>query len=490
MATLDELLDDVAAAPPGPQVAAFFDYDGTVIDGFSAGAFYRHRLRHVEIGPLELARTLLLSARGIDSAEHFGEFLEMALAAWSGRSVEEMSELGEKLFKHEIAGRLHWETWRLVQAHHAMGHRVVLASSATQFQVDPMARELDAEAVLCTPVEIVDGRVTGRTAGPALWGEGKARAARALAEEHGLDLSDCFAYSNGAEDVPFLEVAGHPVCVEPEERLSRVAEERDWPVLRCAPRPSLPPVQNVARTVGFYSAMAAAGWAGLGIGLLRGSRRTLVDVTGGVGADLGLAVAGIDVAIVSGAEHLWSARPCVFVFNHQSKLDTIVLMKLLREGFTGVAKKEAANVPGFGQLFRLAGVAFVDRASSGQARAAMEPAVEKIRTERLSLVIAPEGTRSATPKLGPFKKGAFHIAMQAEVPIVPLVLRNVGEVMWRGSQTVRAGTIEVCVLPPVDTSEWHAGTVAQHAEAVREMFRETLDNWPTEPDRRTRERAR
>src|SRR6185295_18975805 len=161
--------------PQGSQIAAFFDYDGTVIDNFSAAAFYRHHLRHFEIGPVELAKT--------------------ALGAWRGRSEEEMRGLGDRLFKHEIAGRMHWEAWRLVEAHHAMGHRVVLASSATRFQVEPMARELAADHVLCTPVEVIDGIVTGRTAGPVLWGEGKARAARALAAEHDLDLGECFAYS-------------------------------------------------------------------------------------------------------------------------------------------------------------------------------------------------------------------------------------------------------------------------------------------------------
>jgi putative phosphoserine phosphatase/1-acylglycerol-3-phosphate O-acyltransferase len=489
MATLDELLDAIAAAPPGPQVAAFFDYDGTVIDGFSASAFYRHRLRHAEIGPVELAKTLLGAARGIDGGEDFEEFLKMALGAWRGRSEEEMAGIGERLFKHEIAGRMHWEAWRLVQAHHAMGHRVVLASSATRFQVEPMARELAVDHVLCTPVEITDGIVTGRTAGPVLWGEGKARAARALATEHDLDLNDCFAYSNGAEDVPFLEIAGHPVCVDPESALVRVAHERDWPILRCAPRPGTPGPVDVARTVGFYGAMAAAGYAGAAIGLLRRSRKAMIDVTGGVGSDLGLAVAGIDIDIVEGTEHLWSARPCVFVFNHQSKLDTIVVAKLLRSEFTGVAKKEAANVPGFGQFFRLAGVAFIDRSNPAKAREALTPAVDKIREEGLSLVMAPEGTRSATPRLGPFKKGAFHIAMQAEVPMVPIVLRNVGELMWRGSQVLRPGTIEVCVLPPVDTSDWRRETMVDHVAEVRGMFLETLKNWPTEPDRRPQEVA-
>jgi putative phosphoserine phosphatase/1-acylglycerol-3-phosphate O-acyltransferase len=489
MATLDELLDAIAAAPQGPQIAAFFDYDGTVIDNFSAAAFYRHRLRHFEIGPLELAKTLLGAARGIDSGEDFEEFLKMALSAWRGRSEEEMRGLGDRLFKHEIAGRMHWEAWRLVQAHHAMGHRVVLASSATRFQVEPMARELAADHVLCTPVEVVDGVVTGRTAGPVLWGEGKARAARALGAEHDLDMDASFAYSNGAEDVPFLETAGNPVCVDPETALVRVAHERGWPILRCAPRPGTPGPVDVARTVGFYGAMAAAGYAGAAIGLLRRSRRTMVNVTGGVGSDLGLAVAGIDIDIVSGAEHLWSARPCVFVFNHQSKLDTIVVAKLLRSDFTGVAKKEAANVPGFGQFFRLAGVAFIDRSDPAKAREALAPAVQKLR-DGTSLVMAPEGTRSATPRLGPFKKGAFHIAMQAQAPMVPVVLRNVGQLMWRGSQVLRPGTIEVCVLPPVDTSDWQRETIADHVAEVRGMFLDTLANWPTEPDRRAQEVAR
>ena len=287
MARLDELLDAIAAAPSGPQIAAFFDYDGTVIDGFSAAAFYRHRIRHAEIGPVELAKTMLGQARGIVTGEDFEKFLKMALGAWRGRSEEEVTGIAERLFKHEIAGRLHWETWRLVQAHHAQGHRVVLASSATRFQVEPMAREIAADHVLCTPVEVVDGLITGRTAGPVLWGEGKARGARALAAEHDLDLDECFAYSNGAEDVPFLEVAGHPVCIDPEPGLASVADERRWPILRCAPRPSMPGARDVARTAGFYGAMAAAGWAGAGIGLLRGSRRAMVDVIGSVGPDLG-----------------------------------------------------------------------------------------------------------------------------------------------------------------------------------------------------------
>jgi putative phosphoserine phosphatase/1-acylglycerol-3-phosphate O-acyltransferase len=482
MTSVAELDAAIRSAPRGPQVAAFFDYDGTVIHGFSAKAFYTHRMRHREIGPIELSKTLWKAVRGIDGDDDFAAFLEMSLASWNGKTVEEMTELGEQLFKHDIAGDLHHEVWELIAAHHAMGHTIVLASSATRFQIEPMAREIGAHHALCTPLEVVDGVLTGKTAGPPLWGAGKARAVRALASEHDLDLERSFAYSNGAEDVPFLETSGIPVAVEPEGPLAEEAQRRGWPILRChAGRGRIDDAVAAARTVGLYTGMAtAAGW-GLGLGLLNRSRKTMLEVTGGVGADIGLATAGVNVEVVSGQEHLWSSRPCVFVFNHQSKLDPIIMMKLLRSGFTGVAKKEAANVPGFGQFFRLAGVAFIDRANIRDAQRALQPAVDKIREDGLSLVIAPEGTRSATPRLGPFKKGAFHIAMQAEVPMVPIVFRNVGEVMWRGSQSVRPGTVEAVVLDPVDTSSWKRESITDHVREVREMFLTTLADWPTRP---------
>jgi putative phosphoserine phosphatase/1-acylglycerol-3-phosphate O-acyltransferase len=355
-----------------------------------------------------------------------------------------------------------------------MGHTLVVASSATRFQVEPMARELEAPHALFTPVESRDGILTGRRDGRPLWSEAKADAVRALAEEHDLDLDASFAYSNGDEDIPFLSIVGNPVAVNPESKLRAHAERRSWPILNCESRPSTPGPTQLARTAAFYGGMTAGMWAGIGAGLLRRSRQTLVEVGGDIGTELGLALAGIDVRVVSGAEHLWSARPCVFVMNHQSKLDPIIVTRLLRGGFTGVAKKEAANVPGFGQFFRLAGVVFVDRGNTRQAKAALAPAVTKLREEGVSLVIAPEGTRSATPRLGRFKKGAFHIAMQAEVPLVPIVIRNASEIMWRGSQTLHGGTVEVLVLAPINTAGWTAETIDEHVADVRQMYLDAL----------------
>ncbi|MBA2763737.1 MAG: HAD-IB family hydrolase [Thermoleophilaceae bacterium] len=479
MATLAELVDRIEASEPAPETLACFDYDGTLIGGYSAQAFYSHRIRNREIGPIELSRTLLASVRGIHSDEDFATFLELSLGAWKGVPEEQIEALGERLFRSDIATRLHSEAWELVEAHRRMGHTLALASSATRFQVEPMAKELGIEHALSTPVEVIDGMLTGRTAGPPLWGVGKAEAMRELATTHGLDLDASFAYSNGGEDIPMLESVAHPVAVEPASVLRDHAEAAGWPVLRCSPRGGRPSPIDLARTVGFYGAFAGALGVGAGLGLLNRSRELLLEITGGVGADVGLALAGVKVDILEGQEHLWSSRPAVFVFNHESNMDAIVMMKLLRGNFTGVAKAEAKNIPGFGQFFQLAGVAFIERGNTKQALDALEPAVAKVRDEGVSLVLSPEGTRSLTPDLGRFRKGAFHIAMQAGVPIVPIVLRGAGEVLRRNTQTIRPGTIEVAVLAPVRTDTWKPETVDDHVKEVRDAFIAKRTNWPT-----------
>lgn len=470
----------IRAVPPGPETVAYFDYDGTIIDGYSAGAFYRRRLREFDVGAVELLRTIASGLRGIRTNDDFREFLALTLATWEGRTEEELFDLGRELFVSEIAGQLHQEAWELVATHKECGHVVVMASSATRFQVQPMADELGADRVLCTELEVRDGVLTGRPEGTPLWGPGKAAAVVADAAERGVDLAHCFAYANGTEDVDFLAEVGHPVAVSPTDALRALATEQGWPILDCAPRGGLlPDVSDVARTAVFYGGMVGGFGAAMGAGLLHGSRRKFIDLACSVGADVGFGLAGIDVE-VTGAEHLVSARPCIFLFNHQSKFDVPILMKLLRGGFTGVAKKEAAAIPLWGQLFQAADVAFIDRGNTTKAREALEPAVRTLREDGISLAMAPEGTRSPTPKLGPFKKGAFHIAMQAGVPVVPIVIRNAGEIMWRGAQTLRPGTVEVAVLEPIDTSGWRPETVAQHTEDVRDRFVETLVHWPVQ----------
>jgi len=474
--SLAEAVAGVLASPAGPAVGAFFDFDGTVIDGYSARDFYRHRLRSFSIGPLEAAQTLMLGLRGVTSEEDFERFVALGFAAWAGRSEDELTELGERLFAQQIAGRLFPEAWELIQAHKRMGHTLVLASSASRFQVEPAARATGIEHVLCTPVEITaDGILTGRAAGPTLWRAGKADAVRSFAQANDVDLGSSYAYSNGDEDVPFLSTVGHPRAVNPGRHLLAHAREEDWPVLTFAGR-GRPGAAQVARTAAAYGGMFTAMATGVAFGVLNRSHRVGLDTTTALIGELGLSLAGVQLR-VRGEQNLWDRRPAVFLFNHQSQLDMAILCKLLRDGFTAVAKKELANDPVFGLAFRLAGVAFVDRGGHGDARQALEPAVQRLR-DGISVLIAPEGTRSVTPALGEFKKGAFHMAMQAGVPVVPIVIRNAGEMMWRDAVTIRPGCVDVVVHPAIDVSSWKTGELTERVAEVRQLYIDTLASWP------------
>jgi putative phosphoserine phosphatase / 1-acylglycerol-3-phosphate O-acyltransferase len=468
---LARLIEDIDAGPQGPEVGAFFDFDGTLIAGYSANAWYGERLRKFEVGPIELARTLLagfdMSLRGADVTK----FMEIAIAAWTGRTANEIEALGERLFVQQIAGMVYPQAGALIRAHRRAGHTIAIASSATPFQVAPLARELGIDNLLCTEVEVVNGLATGKLAGPVLWGTGKADAVGGFAEKKGIDLDQSYAYGNGKEDLPYLKVVGRPRPLNPDSGLTEAARERGWETYRFEGRGRAGPVP-VIRTGAALAGLSGAVAAGVGLGLLTRSRRSAANLAIGAGTDAALALAGVRLS-VEGEENLWSARPAVFIFNHQSSLDTLIVGSLVRRDITAVAKKEAARDPRFAPVGLLMDVAYIDRSNSNKARSALEPVVEKLRSG-VSLTIAPEGTRTPTPRLARFKKGAFHIAMQAGVPIVPIVIRYAGELMWRGSSLVRAGTVDVVVLPPIPTEDWTAKDLDRHVDAIRLGYTETF----------------
>ena len=139
----------------------------------------------------------------------------------------------------------------------------------------------------------------------------------------------------------------------------------------------------------------------------------------------------------------------------------------------GVAKQEVRRNPIFGPLFAAAGTVFIDRFNHRAALEALKPAVDALRSG-LSLVMAPEGTRSVTPKLGRFKKGAFHLAMAAGVPIVPIVFRNALDALPKHGVIVRPSTIEAVVHPPIPTTGWRHQELAARMDEIHRLYRETL----------------
>jgi putative phosphoserine phosphatase/1-acylglycerol-3-phosphate O-acyltransferase len=232
------------------------------------------------------------------------------------------------------------------------------------------------------------------------------------------------------------------------------------------------------RTAAGAAGLSASTAVAVTLGALNGSRRQAVNLLASAGTELSLALAGVHLE-VAGEENLWSHRPAVFVFNHQSALDVLLIANLLRRDITGVVKREASHDPRFAVLGALAGVAYVDRHDHAQAVDALGDVVRRIG-DGISIAIAPEGTRSRTGAVGPFKTGAFHMAQQAGVPVVPVVIQGAGRLMPPGSLLVRPGTVHVAVLAPIDVSGWAEGEFHQHVDAVRDRFVEALRRWPDE----------
>ena len=479
MHDIDRLLAAVAEGPQGPEVGAFFDFDGTLIHGYSAVLYFQQRLADRSVGPQELLGTAVevfnMQQRGHDVTRLVG----VGLGALRGMSVADLEEMGQQLFRTRISGQLYPDARRLVAAHLRAGHTVALASSATRFQAQAAAEDLGIEHLLVTEVETVDGRVTGRVDGPILWGPGKAAAVAEFAADRGLDLDESYAYGNGGEDLLYLETVGRPRPLNADGTLTRAAAERGWPVHRLHRKRRLTPV-NVVRTAASFAGLFTGIGTGLGMGLVNRDRRTALTVAAAVSSELALAGAGVSLE-VEGQENLWRSRPAVFVFNHQSQFDVVVLAALLRRDFTGVAKKELAKDPTFAAMGWLADIAYIDRSDSAAAREALSPALDSLRSGT-SLVIAPEGTRSPTARPLPFKKGAFHLAMQAGVPMVPVVIRNAAEIMPARSMLLVPGAVQVRVLPPIPTDDWTADGLDDQVTSLESLFTDTLDHWDDPAD--------
>ncbi len=467
-----EVVAEVEAQPDGPQIGAFFDFDGTIIAGFSAFVFIREQVKRGEIAPDEFLKlAAAMTSFGLGNMG-FSAMMIATMQFRRGLSEAQYLECGEQLFREQIARRIYPESRALVQAHQSKGHTVAIVSSATRYQVEPTARDLDIEHVLCTELEVEDGKFTGGVIRPTCFGPGKVAAAEAIADRFGVDLDRSFVYSDSYDDIELLERVGNPRPLNPNSKLTRVAEERGWPISRFASR-GRPSPWDWARSVAATASLVTSFAAGLPIWMLTGSRRKAQNFSYSLFAETASALIGLDLEVV-GEHRLWEKRPAVFVFNHQSKADVVILLSLLRRDIAGVGKKEIRNMPVIGQVMEFGGTVLIDRKNSASAIDAMQPLVDVMRNDGRSVVIAPEGTRSVSPKLAPFKKGAFHLAMQAGVPIVPIVIHNALDVAPKGDFVFRPATVAVEVLPPVDTSQWSAGTVDQHVAEVRGLFLKAL----------------
>jgi HAD superfamily hydrolase (TIGR01490 family) len=222
------------AVVPDPTAAAFFDVDNTLMRGASIYHFARGLAARGMFGPRDLARLtwgqLAFRMRGAENADHIDAAREAALAFVAGHRVEDIVRLGEEIYEDTMADRI-WEGAReLTQRHLEAGQRVWLVTATPVELAAILARRLGLTGALGTVSESADGVYTGRLLGGLLHGEAKAAAVRALARREGLDLSRSSAYSDSVNDMPMLQIVGHPNVVNPDPELLAEARSRNWPV--------------------------------------------------------------------------------------------------------------------------------------------------------------------------------------------------------------------------------------------------------------------
>jgi len=178
--------------------------------------------------------------------------------------------------------------------------------------------------------------------------------------------------------------------------------------------------------------------------------KSLLYVFGHGGVRLGLATSGIRYR-VAGAEHLPFGRAAVYCANHQSNVDPPLLFTALHPRMHILYKHEIDRIPLLARAFRMGGFIPIDRRRKESAMRSIELGSESLRSGN-SFLIFPEGTRSKTDDLLPFKKGGFIMAIKAGAPIVPVAVQGGREAMRKGSAIIRPVTVSVRVGQPIETA--------------------------------------
>lgn len=183
-----------------------------------------------------------------------------------------------------------------------------------------------------------------------------------------------------------------------------------------------------------------------------------------------LAAAGIRMHIHQIGEKV--RIPVIYTINHSSTLDLLVIIGLGLPRVRFVAKYELQYNPLFFILGNITGQVFINRKKSEKAVANIQKAYNKILRRKLSVLVAPEGSRKHQGVIGPFKKGAFRMAIDLNYSIVPIYVHGASELSAGGSLLTRPGTLDVYIHPPVDTTGWSIDTLDEHIEFVRTKYLE------------------
>jgi len=213
-----------------PNIIAYFDMDRTILSDSSGLLYMRYLWRRGQTN----RRTMVLSSwyallYKVGILNYPAMAAKLAASVSSSRE-EETRELCRRFFDEVAVNYIAAKAVECMNEHRDQGHLVTVISASTPYIVGPLASHLGIEEYLCTRLEVVGGRFTGKIIEPGCYGPGKVHWARDYAQRHAADLAQAYFYTDSCSDLALLEVVGHPVAVNPDPRLKGLAARRRWPV--------------------------------------------------------------------------------------------------------------------------------------------------------------------------------------------------------------------------------------------------------------------
>jgi HAD superfamily hydrolase (TIGR01490 family) len=229
----EDPIAEIAASEPGPHVGAFFDLDGTLVDGFTAAAHASDRIRRRQARIGEVLGVFEAAMRYRLRRMRFEHLLTRAAGYLRGETLADLDDVCDRIFVETVATRVFPAMRVIVAAHQERGHTVVLSTSAVTIHANPVARFLEIDHVLCNHFALDSaGRLTGQIAKPVVWGRNKASAVIHFCDANEVDLQRSYFYADGDEDAALMVKVGNPRPVNPRPKLAALAAVHGWPVLR------------------------------------------------------------------------------------------------------------------------------------------------------------------------------------------------------------------------------------------------------------------
>lgn len=436
--------------------AAIFDLDRTLLQG-GTGPLLSRAMYELGVVTRKLPGERLLYGL----FDRVGETLPSILLARQatlvakGRAMATFDEAAAAAAE-AIAAVIHPFALILIEQHKAAGRPVVLATTTPHHLIAPLAERLGFDHVIATRYRITDdGRFDGSLSGRFVWSRGKLAAVREWTDAEGIDLGDCFAYSDSIYDLPLLGAVGNPAAVNPDPRLTVYAVARGWPIVHFDVSPGVLKMPVV------------------GVEL----QRLLLLAS----PPLAVPYARFDIG---GTENVPRSGPAILVGNHRSYFDVQTIIQMLRPtGRTvrALGKKEIFDIPGVGAVATALGGIPVDRGSRG---------TESFETAALALeggelvCLLPQGTIPRGAKFyDPVLKGrtgAARLAAMSRAPVIPFGIWGSEQVWPRSARLpnvlniTNPPTVRVRVGPPVELAHRSA------AADTRRIMEAIVDCLPPE----------